>query len=193
MELLIGKYLDSEITPAEQRLLDQVLLRDAAARGLLRDMHFLHESARQAIQTTLGPENVAPPAVIFQRALDAHAARQRLLSLPRYLRVGATLAAGFLLGAAALVLLRQLNSAPAQQPIEVPTPVAAAPEAAPPLDHPDDTIAHRPLIRRLAPAPSDPWPDRPVEWYSLQDPQGSEWLIAAPRDDNVRSVSYYGD
>jgi len=195
VEQLISKCLDGEISPAEQEHLDEILLRDGAARELLRDMQSLHRSAREALENTLGPDKVAPAAVLFQRALDLHDGPQRRLALPHWVRVGATLAAGFLLGVAVLVIARQLASQPGPPEHDSPAggTIAVAPEIAPPPDQPDPTTDQGPIIRRLDPSRPDRWARRPVDWYSLKDQQGSEWLIAAPRDDNVRSVSYYGE
>ena len=68
LEILIGRYLDSEITPAEQRLLDAELQAGPEARQLLERWQQLHEQARQALNTQLTEQGASAEA-IFSRAL----------------------------------------------------------------------------------------------------------------------------
>ena len=67
-ELLINKYLDSEITPAEQRLLEAQLQRNPQDRRFLAQLQRLRDQARQLLQDELADRG-APARAIFD--LDA--------------------------------------------------------------------------------------------------------------------------
>ena len=42
LEILIGKYLDGEITPSEQQMLEEALVSEPQARELLEQLQNLH-------------------------------------------------------------------------------------------------------------------------------------------------------
>ena len=54
IELLIGKFIDSEITPAEQRLLDAELLRNPRTRRLLEEFQMMGDQAKGILGQELG-------------------------------------------------------------------------------------------------------------------------------------------
>ena len=69
IELLMGKFLDGEITPSEQRILDERLVSDPDARVLFDQLTRLHETSQEAVQAHIldqGPQ----AADIFARAWD---------------------------------------------------------------------------------------------------------------------------
>ena len=92
-EILIGKYLDSEITPAEQQLLDRALKDDPDAHRLLMEMEQLHEQAERALtQEITGKGDSAE--VIFERAWQQKKMQVFWkIKLSRLSRIAATLAA----------------------------------------------------------------------------------------------------
>ena len=53
LEILIGKYLDGEITPIEQRLLDQALQKDSQAKELFEQLQDLHRASQEAIDAEI--------------------------------------------------------------------------------------------------------------------------------------------
>jgi len=53
LEIMIGKYLDGEITPSEQRLLEAELDRDPQAKELLAQLREMHERCGEAVVSEL--------------------------------------------------------------------------------------------------------------------------------------------
>ena len=49
IEILIGKYIDGEITPSEQRMLDGAMKKDAGVRELLAQLEQLHERCEEVV------------------------------------------------------------------------------------------------------------------------------------------------
>jgi len=99
LEVLIGKFLDGEISPSEQRFLDRALQRDGQARELLDQFRSLHECSREMIVTeVLDPG--ADSGDIFERAWQRNKkpSWRRIVIVDGHLRFAAGLAAGLILG-----------------------------------------------------------------------------------------------
>jgi len=187
LEILMGKLLDGEISPAEQRLLERELEHDAQARELLEQLQPLHECSREVVtQGVL--KGGANSGEVFERAW-----RQNKRSL--WGRVGQTLpvsfggmrfavglAAGFLVGLSLHFVLVGGPEPPAETP---PTP---------------------PVVRSVSPGMNDrgpaapgfetsvPWDvTRKVDWYGFTDAAGNQWLIEGIREGMVRPAAYHGD
>ena len=180
LEILMGKHIDGEITPAEQRIMDEALETDSAARELFEQLQDLHESACQVIAAEIG-ERAKPTEEIFDQAWQRRTSRpaRRMIELGRYWRFAAGLAAGLIIGLALhFVMLR--DSATQDTPE---TPVITARES---NDVPRPTV---PM----------PVPDgiedviRNIDWYSFTDETGDQWLIEGLRQTAVRPAVYYGD
>jgi len=183
-EILIGKYLDSEITPAEQQLLDKELKDNPDTRQLLAEMEQLHQQAQRALAREITDKGDSAEA-IFERAWQQKKAyafwKPRLL---RFSRTAATLAAGFILGLGAYYFAGQI-SAPAQSPQSLkpkPAPLVAR------------NTNHNNLTRtpRLAQPNKHLRLPSELDWYSYTDSQGRKWLIEAPRDNALTTANYDG-
>ena len=98
LEILIGKLLDGEISPAEQRILDRELEQDGRARELLEQLRSLHECGSEVVGQELA--GGAGPEAVFERAWrqSRGSAWQRILRIDGLPRFAVGLAAGFLLG-----------------------------------------------------------------------------------------------
>ena len=108
LEMLIGKHIDGEITPAEQRMLKAALERDSGARELFEQLRDLHKSTRQVVAAEIGKREKTAEE-IFERAWQRQTGRpaRRLIELGGYWRFAAGLAAGLIIGLALhFVLMR---------------------------------------------------------------------------------------
>ncbi len=99
LEILISKYIDSEITPAEQKMLDAEMQRNPEARETLKVLEQLREQAQQMLKEEVVLSG-APAKTIIERAL-AQADRPRKQNATAYrpwYRDPISLAACFILG-----------------------------------------------------------------------------------------------
>ena len=71
LEILIGKYLDSEITPSEQQILEAELDKDPQAEELLRQFQDLHERSCEVVASELLGQGKTAEEV-FTRAWKQH-------------------------------------------------------------------------------------------------------------------------
>jgi anti-sigma factor RsiW len=182
LEILIGKLLDGEISPAEQRILDRQLEQDGRARELLGQLRVLRECGREIVEQEVR-QGGADPQDVFERAWRQSRGSTwgrivRLDGLPRF-AVG--LAAGFLLGLALHFVLVG-DSKPT-----VDDSVVARKEG------PADVgVGGRnggwPVLERQIPNQVT----REVEWYGFTDQAGNDWLIEGYREGVARPASYDG-
>jgi anti-sigma factor RsiW len=103
LEILIGKYLDGEITPSEQHILEVALDADSNARKLLEQLQDLHERSRQVIASEVLQKGKAAEQ-IFESACGRqhrtnHALRRKMKT-GGWLRFVSGLAAGLIIGLA---------------------------------------------------------------------------------------------
>jgi len=186
LEILIGKHLDGEITPSEQRMLQAELDNNFQARELLEQLEDLHQRSREVVASEIHEYGKAA-GEIFERAWKQSAFggkhRLRRMIKPRgYLRFAAGLAAGIAIGLAlhfALVTRSTLVSNQVQ-----PNMVAKN------LDN--EANVQRPILQLF---PSDLTGDviRNVDWYSFTDENGDQWLIEGFRENIVRPAAYDAD
>jgi len=178
LEILIGKLLDGEISPAEQRWLDDELERNEEARELLEQLRTLNACSREAVAAEID-DSTSSPKEILQRAWQQHErpAWRRVIRADGHLRFAVGLAAGFVLG---LILHFALvwGDPSAGEPIG---PVAR-PEDVPTVEYPtpDATSYPRPVMRN-------------VDWYSFTDQTGNQWLVEGVREGSIQPAVYYGD
>jgi anti-sigma factor RsiW len=183
LEILIGKYLDGEITPSEQQILQAELQRDSKAKGLLEQLQDLHERSCQAVTSEIiGRGKDAEE--IFERAWRRRKARplRRILKMDGRLRFAAGLAAGLAIG---LLLHFVLPFVSTSQSPDVPTNMLA--------QNTDTQMDAEQLNYPQTPTEPAGNPLRNVDWYSFTDKQGNQWLIEGLREDTVRPAAYYGD
>ncbi|UCG56422.1 MAG: hypothetical protein JSU70_16360 [Phycisphaerales bacterium] len=176
LQTLIGKYLDGEISPDEERTLQDELVHNRQARELLERLRAIRQCSQQVVESAV-TEQGDSPGEIFERAWQ-HKGRRSACQIARgggWLRFAAGLAAGLLLG---LVLHFVLS------------------EHSGPPDVTEDAL--RPpgfMESRLESLRSDYAGDavRSVDWYSFTDEAGDQWLVEGFRENIAKPAAYYGD
>lgn len=184
LEILIGKYLDGEITPSEQQILQKQLDSDPRASELLEQLRALHEQSGGAVASEIiGAGKEAEE--IFERAWRRQAANplHRILKMDGRLRFAAGLAAGLAMG---FILHFVLPLASTPQKPDIPAANVLARNTDERMDagqsaYPQDlTIPAESTLRN-------------VDWYGFTDKQGNEWLIEGLRENIVTPAVYYED
>ena len=182
LEILIGKYLDGEITPSEQQILQTELDSNPQAKELLQQLQDLHERSRQAVTSEI-LEAGKEAGEILKQAWQRQAANpfHRILKMDGRLRFAVGLAAGLAIG---LILHFVLPFAPTPQSSDVPANIVAQNQG-------NQTDAELTFPQPLM----DPVDNslRNVDWYSFTDKQGNQWLIEGLREDTVTPAVYYED
>jgi anti-sigma factor RsiW len=176
LDILMGKHLDGEITPEEQRLLDQFLADDEAAREEFESFRRLHEQTRSAVEQAL--EGGRPMDEVFEAAWRKSSPARRVQNRVfgrEWALAAAGLAAGLLIGFAIHGMI-----------------VAPGDSARP------SPIAQNPLINeKLSPSGATPMEtpgeNRNVDWYTVTEPSGDQWLLEGYRRQQVVPAMYYGD
>lgn len=181
LEIMIGKYLDGEITPSEQRVLEAELDRDTHAQDLLAQLQELHERCAEAVSSELLDRGRTPEEV-FERAWQRQSIRPvwSLMNLRSHGRFAAGLAAGLAIGLALHFVLPVLSTPGGDSPVsEV---VAQAPQS--------EVEVGRPAFQGLA---TDVSGDviREVDWYNFTDKQGNKWLVEGLREEKVKPAAHY--
>jgi len=183
LEILIGKLLDGEISPSEQRWLDEELQRSDEARELLEQLRRLRECSRQAVLSQV-IERGSGPEDILQRARDRQRgfARRYASGAEGRLRFAVGLAAGFVLGLLLHFVLVAGDRGGAEQTTASPTARDVAPWAVRPAGAPEESRMNypQPVIRN-------------IDWYSFTDQRGRQWLVEGIREGSVQPAAYYGD
>lgn len=183
LEMLIGKLLDGEISPAEQQLLERELERNGPARELLEQMRVLHERSGEVVTRGILAGG-ADPGEVFARAWQQKEGswRRRVVKRDGHLRFAVGLAAGFLLGLALhFVLVRApeaTTNTPSQPRIAMDVPWET-----------DDRTERVPAVESRM-----PWDvTRSVDWYGFTDQSGNQWLVEGFREGVARPTAYYSD
>ncbi len=160
-EILAGKFIDGEIEPSEQRLLDAALAADPLNRRLFEQFRQLHTLAQTQIttQSNAGRSFDRIFADAWQKSRRSH----RRICLPWGIgRFAAGMAAGLLLAVMVQTAMQPTTQTPPvadlPQPLERITPRAAAPS---------------PIIQD-------------VDYYDYTDTEGRRWLIEGFRE-NIRT------
>jgi len=183
LEILIGKYLDGEITPSEQQMLEEALDTNCQAKKLFEQLQVLHEHSIEVIASEILQKG-RPADEIFERAWQQHAKHHlpRVIKMAKRLRFAAGLAAGLMIGVALhFTLLTQ--SIPQSGPVQ-PDAIVRNTD--------DDVDSLRPTLLSL---PSDRTQNvtRNVDWYNFTDKAGDQWLIEGYQENVVRPAVYYRD
>jgi len=183
LEILIGKYLDGEITPSEQHILQVELDSDPQAKELLQQLQYLHECSSEVVASEIiGTGKEADE--IFEQAWQRQAANplRRILKIDSRLRFVTGLAAGLAIGLILHFVLPFVS-----MPQSPPDPANMLAQNAGNQMDAEQLIFPQPLM--------DPAGNslRNVDWYSFTDNQGNQWLIEGLRENTVRPAAYYGD
>ena len=186
LEILIGKYLDSEITPAEQRLLDAELIGNSESRRLLQQYQQLRELTCEAF--TAGIVEAGRSAQeVFETACAGGGAKgiNRTGRSLGWLRFAAGLAAGVMIGWGAYFILSDSSpSNTSNMPRHPPAVIAEQNENKLNVDFPRIEPQRTPSRLRVV---------RNVDWYNFTDESGDEWLVEGYRENTVSPVVYHGD
>ena len=184
LEILIGKYLDGEITPSEQQILQKRLDNDPHAKELLEQFQTLNERSCEAVAAqVIGRGKEAEE--IFEQAWQQRQAVNPLLKILKMdgrLRFAVGLAAGLAIG---LMLHFVLPFVSTPRSPDVPADMLAQ-NTENQIDAGQFTLPEsltNPAENTL----------RNVDWYSFTDKQGNQWLIEGLRENNVRPAAYYGE
>ena len=97
-ELLIGKYLDGEITPSEQRLLEMKLDSDPNASQLFEQFQQLHEKSSNVIASELLEKSKSPQEIFANALAKSKHSKHRIIKLTGWTRFALGAAAGLIIG-----------------------------------------------------------------------------------------------
>ncbi|MHC4118894.1 MAG: anti-sigma factor family protein [Planctomycetota bacterium] len=181
LEIMIGKYLDGEITPSEQRLLEAQLDKDPRAKELLEQLQQMHQRCAEAVAAEVLGQGRTPEDV-FEQAWHRRSNRplQLTAKMRGHGRFAAGVAAGLLIGLALHFVLPLISTGRS--------------EPAAPKTLAQDTVQIAPLERRIVPTLAT---DRAgdeilnVDWYNFTDSQGNKWLVEGISENKVRPAAYY--
>ena len=182
LEILIGKHLDGEITPGEQRILDVELDRDPRAAERLGELRDLHERSSELIGSCVLGQGTASGDIFEQAWQQAGHGVRRTLKRVGYVHVAVGVAAGFVMGFA-VQFVRPGASAPQNGPV---ASDVIARNVADPME------LEVPSFSELPVDPSGN-PIRNVDWYNFTDKLGNQWLIEGLRESTVRPAAYSTD
>ncbi len=181
LEIMIGKYLDGEITPSEQRLLQVELDRDPQAKELLEQLKEMHERCSEAVVSEMLVQGETP-GDIFEQAWRCRSNRPtyRIARMRGYGRFAVGVAAGLVIGLSLHFVLPLFSSGPSE-PAKPTAVVREAVEMATP---------QRQLIPAHVMIPQAEVMLN-VDWYNFTDSQGNKWLVEGIRENKVRPAAYY--
>jgi anti-sigma factor RsiW len=186
IEILIGKYLDGEITPSEQQILETELNRNPEAEELLRQFQDLHERCSEVLTSELLSQGKTPKEIItlaYQRQSKNpfHKMMNPLgIKYRGTIRFAAGVAAGLIIGLSAHFVLPAATIQTGPVPPNEFVRETARPE------NPVQEMTRQRL--------SDQTGDvvRNVDWYNFTDKQGNQWLIEGLRENNAQPAVYDG-
>lgn len=177
LEIMMGKSLDGEITPSEQRLLEAELDKNPQAKELLEQLQQMHELCGETLASELLGRGQTPDE-IFEQAWRQHSKQPRrsMVRMRGQVRFAVGLAAGFAIGLALHFVLPVISPRGAEPP--GPEVVARTPE--------NDVKVDQPALPEFA---GDAI--RNVDWYNFTDERGNKWIVEGLREDIVRPAVYY--
>ena len=177
VEILIGKYIDGEITPSEQEILDGAMEKDTKVAELLEQLTELHEVSVEAVDSEV-LDRVKSAEAIIDPALRVKQCRRAKIFGSGLLRFSAGLAAGLLIG---FVLHLVLSGGLHVRSDEIDPRTIA-----------NDT-ANQIEVQRTLPPLAGGDIIRNVDYFGFTDKNGNQWLIEGLREDMVRRAVNYGD
>jgi anti-sigma factor RsiW len=180
LEILIGKYIDGEITPSEQEMLDEELERDFEAREFIKQLQELDKQSRETVSSEVVGHG-RDVSVLFERAWQRcrNPVFRFLTPASGWFRFATGLAAGLLIGIGLHFVLAGEAATPsgvqgqaaAVQAPQVPGGVQASSVV-------DSSKASTKTVRHN------------VDWFSFTDKSGDQWIVEGLRKDVVRPASY---
>ena len=190
LEILIGKYLDGEITPSEQHILEDQLNADPQAEELLKQFQNLHERCGEVVTSELLVQGKTPEEILTEayqqqsksplRHLTSNPLR-RIVKIGGYMRFASGVAAGLIIGLALHFVLLSNQTLQTER-----TPSSTVAQNTNNNMNPDIQRASL-LQTRNAPGIS-----RNVDWYNFTDEKGNQWLVEGYRENTVRPAVYDG-
>jgi hypothetical protein len=179
LEILIGKFIDGEITIKEQEILDEEFEHNFEARELLKELQELDKQSREAVSSEVSACG-KDASDIFECAWQRrrHPVFRFLTPTSGWFRFATGLVAGLLIG----IGLHFVLSSQA-----VPPPSTQQQMAVQGSQVPGDIQAS--AVTTL-PNPSTKTVNRNVDWFSFTDKSGDQWIVEGLRKDIVRPASY---
>jgi hypothetical protein len=178
-EMLIGKYLDGEITPSEQRLLEAKLDSDPKASQLLEQFQNLHDRSCEVLGSELLEKGKSPQEIFQMAVQQSKPKRHHIIKLGGWIRFASGVAAGLIFGLALHFNLLQKSTDKLKNP--------APPEIAQSVKRLSEDILLG--TQRMQNMPTVE-PVRNVDYYRFTDNQGNQWMVEGLRENIVRPASY---
>ena len=182
LEILIGKLVDGEISPAERKILERELEANSQARELLEQLRSLRQYSCQAVAAEVS--GGASADQIFERAWqqNTRSTYRRILRIDGRMRFAVGLAAGLILGLALHFVAVWGDS--------------KAPMQGPEIRHGRQGYLARRGKRAGRGAGGGTGGSRPVtgevDWYVFTSPNGEQWLVEGVREGLVKTADYRG-
>lgn len=170
LEILIGKYLDDQITPAEQDLLDTALEEDSQARELLEQLQQLDNDCHQVIASEILESGKQADDIFQQAWQQTKHSKTRIINLSGFVKFATGLAAGLIIGLTLHYTVLKENNLVSHNSINV-----------------ADTKNPSELV---IPSEKEENVFRNVDWYSFTDESGHQWLIEGLRESIVKPALY---
>ncbi len=178
LEIMIGKYLDGQISPNEQCLLEAELENNLQSRELFEHLQDLHQRTREVIVTEVLRRG-KDVKDIFEKAWGQQSSPLSYIRrMSGQMRFITGVAAGLVIGLTLHFVLRTGSTPPVNQ-----TPTVV--------------VAHSPDLSdgvggRSLPLPSGNMQNvnRNVDWYTFTDENGNQWLVEGLRENMVRTAAF---
>ena len=179
LEILIGTYIDGEITNAEQCVLEVELKSNPKAKELLEQLQNLHESTCPVISSEILEPGKTTEEIFEQAWQQANLTSKYTIKPTVKLRFAAGVAVGLIIGLifhfTSAVQSRQQSNNQQQEPIakEIntqPNPEMASPQLLP-YNNSENVI-------------------RNVDWYRFTDEDGDQWLIEGLNENIIKPAVY---
>ena len=110
LETLIGKYLDGQITPSEQHLLETALEEDSQAKEFFEQLQDLHQRTRQTVASNILECGKAPDDIFEQAWRQTEHSSHRIIKTGVYLKFAAVAAAVIMMSVIGFWLERGITS-----------------------------------------------------------------------------------
>ena len=181
-EVLIGKYLDGEITPSEQILLEAKLNSDPKASELLEQFQELHEKSSETLSIEILEKGKSPEEIFENAFQQSKYKSHHIIKLSGWTRYAAGVAAGLIFGITLHFTLLQNSSGTNGQ-----GPVSPPPGNTTYAKKLNDEILYGPPQLQSVPSGAQ---TRNVDWYRFTDENGKQWIVEGVRENLVRPATY---